>query len=91
MDKIFRKKYKLAADIGTLWDDNEKYPNFVDKNKEKMQNWQMDQYGLVKGGNLILLASSFDKEAPKDSRHSVMPLMLEQQGTLMPTNMVVDP
>ena len=92
MDLFRTKKYKIAANIGNrLYEENEYYPNYVNKNKDKMDNWEMDSLGLVKGGKLLLLASGYDKNAPKEARRSTMPIMIEQGGTLMPTNMVVDP
>ena len=92
---MFRKKpktYKVTENrhLNDLFRDNTEYQTLARKNREYVVKLKKDQ-NVIDFGKLIGLSKSYDEDAPLTSRKSAISVLIDADGTYLPTNMVVDP
>ena len=73
--------------------DEEEYQDLVEKTKKRLIKYKgkSGNHTAARCGKLVILPDKFDENAPPESKKSVMPIMLNQDGNLIPTNVVLDP
>ena len=87
------KPYYLNLEeiLNKLYEASPEYDRLAQANRARLRKVTSRESEVLEVGRMIALRDSFDPDAPMSSRKSVLSLMLETDGTLMPTNMCIDP